>query len=109
MRLIDADALMKDINDSLDEMIKLHIVVDDAWLWAKLDDALENLPTFELEQKKGKWERHNTYHGDDTSGFVDPDWRCSECGEQANVNVWSLYDLTNFCPNCGAEMEKEND
>lgn len=61
------------------------------------------------ERKIGKWERHNTYHGDDTSGFVDPDWRCSECGGQANVNEWFMYDLTDFCPNCGADMRGEED
>lgn len=56
------------------------------------------------ERKTGKWERHNTYHGDDTSGFVDPDWRCSECGKNALVNEYMMYDLTEFCPNCGAKM-----
>lgn len=70
---------------------------------------LAKLPSVQPERKKGKWERHNTYHGDDTSGFVDPDWRCSECGEQANVNVWSMYDLTNYCPNCGADMRQEGE
>lgn len=59
------------------------------------------------ERKKGRWERYNTYHGDDTSGFVDPDWRCSECGRQANISEWFIYDLTNYCPNCGAEMKEE--
>lgn len=59
----------------------------------------------EAERKKGKWEPHNTYHGDDTSGFVDPDWRCSECGKQATVNQWMLYELSNFYPNCGADMK----
>lgn len=63
-----------------------------------------NLPSAEPERKMGRWERHNTYHGDDVSGFIDPDWRCSKCGEQANVNAWCMYDLTDFCPNCGADM-----
>ena len=68
---------------------------------------LNQLPSAEPERKKGKWERHNTYHGDDTSGFVDPDWRCSECGKQATVNEWMMYDLSNFCSNCGADMRGE--
>ena len=62
------------------------------------------LPSAQPERKKGKWIRHNTYHGDDTSGYVDPDWRCSECGKQAMVNEWMMYDLSDFCPNCGADM-----
>ena len=72
--------------------------------------ACVNAVTFaQPERKRGHWERHNTYYGDDVSGSVDPDWRCSECGGQANVNVWCMYDLTDFCPNCGADMRGEQD
>jgi hypothetical protein len=70
--------------------------------------ALEMQPTADVrEVKHGHWERHNTYHGDDTSGSIDPDWRCSECGRQANVNEWFMYVLTDFCPNCGADMREK--
>lgn len=62
-----------------------------------------------VKRKTGKWERHNTYHGDDVSGFVDPDWRCSECDRQANVNAWCMYDLTDFCPHCGARMVQKGE
>lgn len=68
---------------------------------------LVEVPDAQPERKTGKWERHNTYVGDDTSGRVDPDWRCSECGQQALVNEWFMYDLTNYCPNCGADMRPE--
>ena len=61
------------------------------------------------ERKMGHWERHNTHHGDDTSGFLEPDWRCSECGGQAIINNWFMYDLTDFCPNCGAQMERRDE
>ena len=75
------------------------------WVQARV---LANAPTADVrEVVHGHWERHNTYHGDDTSGFIDPDWRCSECGRQANVNEWFMYDLTDFCPNCGADMRGE--
>lgn len=50
MRLIDADALLKDINDSLDEMTNIGIVVDGDWLWAKLYDAIENASIIESKQ-----------------------------------------------------------
>ena len=72
----------------------------------KVIKHLENMPSAQSERKIGHWERHNTYHGDDTSGFLDSDWRCSECGGQAIINNWFMYDLTDFCPNCGAKMEK---
>ena len=51
MRLIDADALYKDICDSVNEMTRLGIAVDRYYLWAKINDALENASTIEPEQK----------------------------------------------------------
>ena len=62
-----------------------------------------------VQSEKGRWIRHNTYYGDDTSGFIDPDWRCSKCGKSAIINAWMFYDLSNFCPNCGADMRGEED
>ena len=51
MRAIDADALMKDICDSLDQMTDIGIAVDGDWLWAKLNDAIDNAPTIEPERR----------------------------------------------------------
>ena len=70
----------------------------------KVIKHLENMPSAQSERKMGHWERDNTYHGDDASAFLDPNWRCSECGGQAIINNWFMYDLTDFCPNCGADM-----
>ena len=75
-------------------------------IYAPAIKGLRALPSVQPERKTGHWERHNTYHGDDVSGFIDPDWRCSECGGQANVNAWFMYDLTDFCPHCGADMRE---
>ena len=99
MRAIDGDALVKYCNGNpfITDSVKTYIRI-----------SVATMPTIE-ERKTGKWERHNTYHGDDVSGYIDPDWRCSECGGQANVNAWCLYDLTDFCPNCGARMQKGED
>ena len=49
-RIIDADTLMKDICDSLNQMTNIGIAVDGDWLWAKLNDAIDNAPTIESEQ-----------------------------------------------------------
>ena len=68
--------------------------------------VLGTLPA--IEPRRGKWERHATYHGDDTSGFTAYDWRCSACSKMATVNEWVMYDLTDFCPNCGADMREED-
>jgi len=61
------------------------------------------------ERKTGRWERHITRYGDDINGFVSNEWICSECGRLANVNSWCQYELTDFCPHCGADMKGGND
>jgi hypothetical protein len=75
--------------------------------WAR--NTIADLPSAQPERKTGHWERHNIYYGDDVSGYIDPEWRCSECGGQANVNALCMYDLTDFCPHCGADMRGEQD
>ena len=77
--------------------------------WSYIKEIINGIPAVTPKQKTGKWIRNNTYHGDNTSGYVDPDWRCSECGKNAPVNEWFMYDLTAFCPNCGAKMEFDHD
>lgn len=44
-RLINADAMFKDICDDINAMTAVGIAVDGQWLWDKLNDALENAPT----------------------------------------------------------------
>lgn len=83
MRLIDADALFKDICDSINEMTKIRIMVDGQWLWAKLNDALENAPTIEPYTLC----KHCIYHEDDEAENYEyctewkrethGDWSCS--------------------------------
>ena len=86
MRLIDADALIHELNNShypgapyIDAGISIAI--------GKVCDA----PTIETERKTGKWI---------TQEFGS--WtECPECHE--------LYDIpiaySNFCPNCGLKMD----
>lgn len=74
----------------------------------KAIDVIESLPSAESERKKGKWidERPNCY----TRKVY-----CSECGQVALNEVKSEgnvyyprntfdFALSNYCPNCGAEM-----
>lgn len=107
-RLIDANKLDQFLeNAEIEAHHKRKYVLEGAI--NTLRGNIRTFPTIEPERKMGKWERHNTLHGDDVSGFVDPDWKCSECGRQANVNAWCMYDLTDFCPNCGARMVQEGE
>lgn len=88
MRLIDADALRKAVNDFYDNSFE-GIVSSELIKYAKaVDDYIDNAPTIE-EHPKGKWRKRN--------GYV-YDYRCSCC-------EYIIYNgKTNFCPNCGADM-----
>jgi hypothetical protein len=44
-RLVDADEIMNDICNSINQMTKIGIAVDGNYLWGKLNDALDNAPT----------------------------------------------------------------
>ena len=44
-RLVDADAMMDDICNSINQMTKIGIAVDGNYLWGKLNDALDSAPT----------------------------------------------------------------
>ena len=87
MRLIDADALLYDL-----EIVPL---TDDGGVDANdLDDIIKRQPTIE-ERKTGRWMQ--------SSPFTKP--RCSECGESCFGLHGFDYTVTNYCPNCGAKME----
>ena len=64
-------------------------------------------PSLQFEKstrKKGKWIRTPEYCGDNVSGFIDNHFSCSECKKEAEINPWGFYILSDFCPNCGADM-----
>ena len=90
MRLVDADALIHELNNShypgapyVDAGISIAI--------GKVCDA----QTIEPERKKDKW---ICIDCTDMEGNGVNSWKCSKCGE--------IYaDATNFCPNCGAKMD----
>lgn len=59
--------------------------------WYRDGIAIMNMPSAQPERKKGKWEFIGGY------GYQ---YRCSAC-------ITCAEHKTNFCPNCGAEMEGE--
>lgn len=68
-------------------------------------EKLDNAPTIDAEPvRHGHWVKSSEYKGDNISGYTDIHWVCSECGEEAIVNEWYVYDLTDYCPHCGAKM-----
>ena len=99
-RLIDADALDR-------AMYHKSFEVDDGrnvwnsglWIRYKIyEEASREAPTIDAEPvRHGKWiDRNGT--------MVAPFWEryeCSECGARS--------DNSNYCHNCGAQMESENE
>ena len=63
-----------------------------------------------MKKIKGYWYKDPVYHGDNVSGFIDPNWRCSNCNHQAPIDLyWGIYDLTDICPYCYSEMIYNNE
>ena len=62
--------------------------------------VLEELPAVQTERKTGKWVRHGIGHENVPWGFD-----CSACGEWFVIGD-DTAERYNFCPNCGAKMNK---
>lgn len=75
MRLIDADALMQDIE-------KYHLSDGKFQHWVEVQPTIE-------ERKTGKW-----IELDFTEAW---EYKCDQCGRLSDFK-------DNFCPNCGADM-----
>lgn len=88
MRLIDADALIK-------ESYEIKLTSDEAYHCVigreKVLELIQNAPT--VERPTGEWIPLTIYNG-----FTY--WECSECGEK------NIFALTKFCFHCGAKMMK---
>lgn len=99
MRLIDADALIKWVQECGAKCPTLSV--------EKLFNAIKDAPTID-PVKRGRWIKMS-----DADGVY---WACSECGEDipriSHYNPqFDLFprlesiDRTNYCPNCGARMD----
>ena len=70
-------------------------------------DRIQQLPPIQpAEPKRGRWIRTG-------SGSLYDHYECSECGkapkwECMGDNRWKIA-FTDFCPNCGAKMEVNNE
>ena len=70
----------------------------DAFTQGILDavSAIDNLPSDQPDRKRGRWVHHD-------GGYSDH-YECTACGEAI-----VLTGMWNFCPNCGADMRREED
>ena len=86
MRLIDADALMRDIE-------QYHLSNGKFQHWIELQSTVDAVPV-----RHGKWIEHEELlWGENTSA---PYYKCSECGYDTRHD-------TPYCPMCGARMDEE--
>jgi len=97
-RCIDADALEElfreviggiakkpEMNGNLEHMVRASAMVI---------EMIQDAPTIEPQRKKGEWIINS-------DGYYP---YCSECRKEPKSG-----DMTDFCPNCGADMREEND
>ena len=97
MRLIDADELRK----SLLTITCYHLL--DA---LKFDFLIEQQPTIDPKDliSHGKWIKIETTFGEEYA-------QCSNCGNEFGVPDCCSFEEyvpnVNYCPNCGAKMDKE--
>lgn len=100
MRLIDVDALLKqlaEVAQRADEDAKYSGNRTTELTWDMAVKYIQNAPTIESERKRGKW-----IDGKD----IIIRGTCSCCGWDAITDETDVLGMP-FCPNCGAEMGKE--
>lgn len=101
MRLIDADALLEHVQ------CRLHF--DDV-ISKTIDKCVEitrrlisDAPTIEAEPvRHGRW--IDAYCGK----YANAKYICSCCGKRAHSDDWK-WELSDFCPHCGAKMDGGTD
>ena len=99
MRLIDADALIEQMEEDMEHMEE---PLAKMFTGAAISD-IKHAPTIEPERKTGRW------IPDDSELGI----KCNKCGKSfseyinAGTGYVFLMEIPNFCPNCGADMRKE--
>ena len=109
MRLIDADALEKRMNERLRALTKECGYYDG--YTCGFDEgctAVEDAPTIDPEslRPKGNWDGEADGYAD--GELVYDVWYCSECNHCIDDGTDDPDMLPNFCPNCGADMRGES-
>ena len=102
MRPIDADALSKRMyHDAFETDSDMQKWDSGCWIRYKMfENAIAEAPTITPERKTGKWIIISEFD----------DCRYAKCN-QCKVTQVFYYNkpLTNFCPNCGADMGERHE
>lgn len=113
MRLIDADALIENWQEDAEHM---ETEIFKLATYAAINDV-KHAPTVAPERKEGKWipvDSFSAFGGDESMWMAHGNpiafYYCSNCKEQAYAGEDGQSLITDFCPNCGADMRtKETD
>lgn len=94
-RLIDANKTVRDLRGIKDMLV----AAGDPFLASVINRAIacvENQPTAASAAEPARWEN------------VDTDAKCSACGRFAVADKYAVK-YFDFCPHCGAKMEREGE
>lgn len=98
MRLIDADALIKEHCDGCEYYDSHFCTPADPVCGAV--EVMNDAQTIDaVEVKHGRWIKKTA----DCIYY----YACSECGEPVLRSQWGCDFFSEFCPNCGAKMDGE--
>ena len=93
MRLIDADALLKDIGEEPMNWTDTQAEVQEYVDWKRTVATINSAPTIEAEPvKHGKW----------ITILIGERPYCSTCYKTHDCFEWT----PRYCPNCGAKMDE---
>lgn len=90
--------------DTLLEFVKNNTpTIDGQTTLQCVERAIKEAPAADAKEvKRGKWYRHNKKEHGDTCYY------CSACEKMALSDCLE-WELTEFCPRCGAKMDGGND
>lgn len=102
-RLIDADALMKELSDIQPyNWTESEAEIQEEADYSLFKSLINSAPTVQADRPHGEW----IVNTDDSCGGIT--LTCSECGEQFNFDdadeVLDFNEHAHFCINCGAKM-----
>ena len=110
----------------MSDLISRQAAIDATWfepsctdplnVLTEVRDRLKALPSAQLERKNGRWipvDSYSTFGGDEATWMAHGNpvafYYCSECKEQAYAGEDGESLLTDYCPNCGADMRGVQD
>ena len=110
--------------EPMTDLIERQAAIDEVVNWLKdrmtdvkngkpLTDRLKDLPSAQPERKKGKWIDKGIISNYPEEGFnIYHLLVCNQCGCMYRTTVWCVngkYINADFCPNCGAKMEAQDE